>query len=120
MSEHDNQLETLIERTALGDRAAYELLYRLASAKLLGVCLRILRDKADAEEALQESFVKVWRNAGQYSRARARPMAWLAAIARNQSIDRLRQRKPPAQAIDVASEIEDGGPSPEAQSIAAD
>ena len=115
-----DQLEGLIERTALGERAAFDRLYRLSSAKLLGVCLRILRDRADAEEALQESFVKIWRHAGQYSRARAKPMAWLAAIARNQSIDRLRRRKPPAADIDAASEIADGGPSPEAGALAGD
>lgn len=116
----EDRLETLIERCALGDRAAFELLYRHSSAKLFGVCLRILGNRSEAEEALQETYIKIWRNAGQYARTRARPLSWLAAIARNQSIDRLRARRPQADSVDVAAEIAGDEPSPEASALAAD
>jgi RNA polymerase sigma-70 factor (ECF subfamily) len=112
-------IESLLARVALRDRGAFELLYQRTSAKLFGVCLRILSERAEAEEALQEAFVKIWRNAGQYSQARAGAIAWMAAIARNQSIDRLRARRQGAENIDVAAEIGDARPSPEAEAVAA-
>jgi RNA polymerase sigma-70 factor (ECF subfamily) len=112
-------IESLLARVALRDRGAFELLYQRTSAKLFGVCLRILSERAEAEEALQEAFVKIWRNAGQYSQARAGAIAWMAAIARNQSIDRLRARRRGAEDIDVAAEVADGRPTPEAEAVAA-
>lgn len=113
-------LEDLLARTALRDRAAFAELYRRTSAKLLGVCLRILNERADADEALQETYVKVWRNAGQYARTRASAIAWLAAIARNQAIDRLRSRRKPASPIEEVLELGDDRPSPEDASLASD
>jgi RNA polymerase sigma-70 factor (ECF subfamily) len=80
-------LEALIARCALGDRTAFSRLYRATSAKLFGVSLRILQQRAWAEEALQETFLKVWRHAGAYSAARGAPMTWLINIARNQAFD---------------------------------
>ena len=112
-------IESLLARVALGDRGAFELLYQRTSAKLFGVCLRILSERAEAEEALQEAYVKIWRNAAQYSQARAGAISWLAAIARNQSIDRLRARRLGAEDIDAAADIGDSRPSPEAEVVAA-
>lgn len=114
------ELEQLLQQVALRNRAAFKTLYQRTSAKLFGICLRILMDRAAAEEALQETYAKIWRNAEQYSRARASPIAWLAAIARNQSIDMLRARKPRADDIDTATQIADDRPGPEANTIAAD
>ena len=113
-------IESLLARVALRDRGAFALLYQRTSAKLFGVCLRILGERAEAEEALQESYVKVWRNADQYSQARAGAIAWMAAVARNQSIDRLRSRRLAYENIDVATDIGDGRPSPEGEAVAAD
>jgi len=76
-----------------GDRAALQTVYRLTSAKLFGVCLRILGERANAEDVLQEVFVTVWRKAGDFDATRASPMTWLIAIARNRAIDRLRASK---------------------------
>ncbi|TIU76528.1 MAG: RNA polymerase subunit sigma, partial [Mesorhizobium sp.] len=53
-------ISKLIVRTSMKDRAAFDLLYKQTSGKLFGVCLRVLRDRGDAEEALQEVFVKIW------------------------------------------------------------
>jgi RNA polymerase sigma-70 factor (ECF subfamily) len=80
-------LEQLVARCALGDRAAFSALYRATSAKLFGVLLRILKQPAWAEEALQETYLKVWRHASGYSSARGAPMTWLINIARNQAFD---------------------------------
>ncbi len=113
-------LEHLLARSGLGDRAAFKSVYERTSAKLFGVCLRILNDRSEAEEVLQETYVKVWRNAGRYVQAKASPISWLVAIARNQAIDRIRARKPAAGDLDEASEKPDDGPSPEARTVASD
>ncbi|WP_193337991.1 sigma-70 family RNA polymerase sigma factor [Devosia beringensis] len=103
----------LIARCALRDRAAFRVLYERTSAKLFGVTLRILKDRSEAEEALQEVFVKVWQRADRYVAGTTSPISWLVAVARNHSLDILRARRPPSDDIDVALEIPDAGPSPE-------
>ena len=77
-------------RIPAGDRTALQTVYRLTSAKLFGVCLRILGERGEAEDVLQEVYVTVWRKAADFDASRASPMTWLIAIARNRSIDRLR------------------------------
>jgi RNA polymerase sigma factor (sigma-70 family) len=86
-------LESLLEATALGNHAAFRALYDATAPKLLGVVLRITRDRQMAEEVLQETFVKIWRNAERFSPEVGQPMAWLSAIARNRAIDRIRSEK---------------------------
>lgn len=73
-----------------GDRSALQTVYRLTSAKLFGVVLRILDERGEAEDVLQEVYVTVWRKAADFDPNRASPMTWLIAIARNRAIDRLR------------------------------
>jgi RNA polymerase sigma-70 factor (ECF subfamily) len=87
------ELQALLGRVALGDRAAFGVLYRTSSAHLLGVILRIQNDRAQAEDVLQEVFVNVWKSAGSYNAGLAAPMAWLASVARNRAIDSLRRRR---------------------------
>ncbi|MGX9392980.1 sigma-70 family RNA polymerase sigma factor [Nitrobacteraceae bacterium UC4446_H13] len=108
----------LIVRVSLKDRAAFDLLYRATSAKLFGVCLRVLSDRAEAEEALQEVFVKVWTKADRFVVSELSPISWLVAIARNHAIDRIRARGQRTAAIDEASELADERPGPEAQAVA--
>ena len=103
----------LIARCALRDRAAFRSLYERTSAKLFGVTLRILRDRSEAEEAIQEVYVKIWQRADRYVAGNTSPISWLVAVARNHSLDILRARRPAAADIDVALEIPDAGPTPE-------
>ncbi len=100
------------------DRAAFDLLYRQTSAKLFGVCLRVLNDRSEAEEALQEVFVKIWTKADRFAVSDLSPISWLVAIARNHSIDRIRARKLPSTELDAAMEVADERPSPEAMAVA--
>jgi RNA polymerase sigma-70 factor, ECF subfamily len=86
-------LAQMLARVGLGDRAAFAALYKAVSAQLLGVILRIQRDRAQAEDVLQEIFVSIWRAAQGYDAARAQPMTWLTSIARNRAIDSLRRGK---------------------------
>ncbi|MCV0394779.1 MAG: sigma-70 family RNA polymerase sigma factor [Rhizobiaceae bacterium] len=108
----------LIVRTAMKDRAAFDLLYRRTSAKLFGVCLRVLNDHAEAEEALQEVFLKVWTKADRFAASDLSPISWLVAIARNHSIDRLRARRQPTGDVAAATEVADSAPGPEALAVA--
>src|SRR5215468_5316813 len=85
-----SQLAAALIRVAGGDRAALRMVYQDTSAKLFGVCLRILRDRSEAEDVLQEVFVTIWRKATSFDPGRASPITWLVAIARNRAIDRLR------------------------------
>ncbi|BCG86574.1 RNA polymerase sigma factor [Mesorhizobium sp. 113-3-9] len=110
----------LILRTSKQDRAAFDLLYRHTSSKLFGVCLHILGDRADAEEALQEVFLKVWAKADRFAVSEVSPISWLIAIARNQAIDRIRSRRPPSLEIDQARDVADPSPWPEAHILACD
>ena len=113
------EIEDLIARMALGNRRAFRDLYARSSAKLFGVVLRVLEDRGEAEEVLQEVFVKVWNNADRYRANGLSPMTWLIAIARNAAIDRKR-RNHAARPGDVLSEtLPDAAPGPEAQAIRA-
>lgn len=114
-----SDLAEFMARTALGDRAAFGLLYQNTNAKLFGVTLRILKDRSEAEEALQEVYVKVWQRADRFRPDVASPISWLVAIARNHCLDRLRARRPVSDGMDVALEVPDDGPDPEAAAIGA-
>jgi len=108
----------LIVRTSMKDRAAFDLLYRQTSAKLFGVCLRILHDRAEAEEALQEVFVKIWMKADRFAVSDLSPISWLVAVARNHAIDIIRRRRQGHVDIEAAAEIADPTPGPEALAVA--
>ena len=106
----EDERRVLAERlaaVAAGDRAALADVYRRSAAKLFGVCLRILAERGEAEDVLQEVYLTVWQKAGAFDPARASAMTWLIAIARNRAIDRLRRgggtarRTVPAEAAEA-------------------
>ncbi|MEJ8796077.1 sigma-70 family RNA polymerase sigma factor [Trinickia caryophylli] len=86
-------LAALLARIARADERALRALYDLTAAKLFGVALRILVKPEWAEEALQESFVNIWRHAGEYRESLAAPLTWMTAIVRNRALDHLRRQK---------------------------
>ena len=90
-SERSLELSRLLARSGLGDRAAFATLYERSSPHLLGVILRIQRDRAQAEDILQEVYVNVWRAARSFDAAQSQPLTWLTSIARNRAIDSLRR-----------------------------
>ena len=83
----------LLGDVARGNKSAFARLYGLTNRKLLGVALRILRDRALAEDVLQETYVKIWRHAASYDPAIAAPMTWMATIIRHVAIDAVRKRQ---------------------------
>lgn len=113
-----DDIETYIDRIALGDRDAFAALYNATSAKLFGVTLRVLNNRAEADDALQEVYIKVWRAADRYQSNGLSPMTWLITITRNHAIDRLRRRKKGQAGLDEVAELADPSLGPEAQAIA--
>src|ERR1700753_1683970 len=87
------QGSSLLPAVARGDLAAFEALYDRYSSTLYGLLLRILMNPDDAQEVLQETFVKVWTSARMFDAVRGSEAAWLISIARSRGIDRLRSRR---------------------------
>ena len=105
------ELVVLLGAIARGDCGAFSELYRRTSAKLYGICLRLLPSEAEAQEVLQDAYVLVWRKADRFDPAKASAITWLATIARNKAIDRLRRRSVAADGLEAAAEVEDDSPS---------
>jgi RNA polymerase sigma factor (sigma-70 family) len=123
-SERSRELSRLLARAGLGDRAAFARLYELSSAHLFAVILRINRDRAQAEDVLQEVYVSVWRAAQSFDAAQSQPLTWLTSIARNRAIDSLRRKQAEPQTRpaplgddsdeerDVYDDLADSAPGP--------
>lgn len=88
----DAELTALIDRVGLRDEAALRLLYDRASPKLFGLAMRVLRQREWAEDVLQETFLTIWRAAGDYRSSLSPPMAWMGLIVRSRALDLLRRR----------------------------
>lgn len=116
----DDPIATLLTRVAAGDRSAFRELYANTASKLMGVLVRMLGQRAEAEEALQDVFTRVWTRAGRFDAARGSAGGWLVAVARNAAIDRLRARPPVSTGAeeDEAGLVADDRPGAEAGLIA--
>lgn len=88
-----DQLRHLLAQCSLGDRRAFETLYRSVAPCLNGVALRFMGRRDLAEEVLQESFVRIWNNAVRYQPHLSAPLTWMINITRNQAIDQLRKHR---------------------------
>ncbi len=121
-TEARERLKAAMLRLAAGERAALEDVYRATSAKLFGICYRILGDEKEAEDALQDVYLTLWRRADRFDPARASPISWLATFARNRAIDRLRSGKARRSAVpeSEAAPIADASPLAEAMLIDAE
>lgn len=84
----------------------------------MGVLLRMLGERAEAEDALQEVFTRVWLRAGRFDATKGRGMTWLIAVARNLALDRLRTRTESQAEEDAAEAIVDQTPTAERRMIA--
>lgn len=112
MDEREELAQILMEAGA-GSQQAFAELYRRTSSKLFGVCLRMLRDRSDAEEVLQEVYTTVWRRAASFDMGRASAITWLVTLTRNKAIDRLRQHREQLQDLPDSFElVDENQPSP--------
>jgi RNA polymerase sigma-70 factor (ECF subfamily) len=92
MVDVQNSLEALLQRVAKKDRAAFRDLYAATSSRLFAICLGLLRDRARAEEALQESFTRIWERAASYDADKGAALAWMTVLTRRIALNELRRR----------------------------
>lgn len=105
MTEADSQeadagaalLISLLAKVAEGDRAAFEALYQSTCRKLFGIIYRLIGNRERGEELLQDVYIRIWEKAGYYRPTQGAAITWMAAIARNMTIDELRKRSLPVQ-----------------------
>ncbi len=110
--ERSRELSQLLARSGLGDRAAFARLYERTSGHLFAVALRIQRDRALAEDLLQEVYVSVWKAAAGFDAARSQPLTWLTHIARNRAIDSLRRAQAQPRTESLSNDEDDDRPDP--------
>ncbi|WAJ70434.1 sigma-70 family RNA polymerase sigma factor [Catenovulum adriaticum] len=87
--EHEQHLK-LLKATALGDKQAFAELYHATSAQLYAVCFKMLKQKELSEEALQEAYVRIWHNAGEYQLGKGTVLTWMISIVRYRALDLIR------------------------------
>jgi RNA polymerase sigma factor (sigma-70 family) len=107
-------LNQLLTRVGQGDQSAFAELYRLASARVFATIVRMVHDRAEAEDLLQDVFTTAWRRADLFDPARGGAMTWLVTLARNRTIDRLRQHHETPLEEDSELELADDHPTPAA------
>ncbi len=84
----------LLQQMAAGDQRAFQQLYESHAKWIYAISYRILREPQAAEDATQEAFVKLWRNASRFDPARGSGKSWIGIIARNSALDLIRRRQP--------------------------
>lgn len=109
------ELAALLARAGGGDAESFRIFYDRTAAKLFGIVLRILVERGEAEDVLQEVYVTIWRKAAEFDASRASPITWAATIARNRAIDRIRARgSRPSAPLEEAMEVRDTRPGADA------
>ncbi len=106
----DTTDENLVRQAGAGDRRAAAALIRRHSPKLLGLATRMLNDPSEAEDVVQDTFIRVWRAAANYQPGAAKVSTWMCKIAVNLCLDRLRKTRPGD--LDSAPEIQDESATP--------
>ncbi len=102
----------LVVRTGKGDRAAAQALMARHLPKLLALARRMLQDRAEAEDAVQEVFLRLWTHAARWQPGKAKFETWLYRVTMNQCLDRLRKR--PTAEMEAAAHVPDSAPGPDA------
>ncbi|MBA4286195.1 MAG: RNA polymerase subunit sigma-24 [Xanthomonadaceae bacterium] len=88
------QLDDWLTAVAAGDREAFAKLYAATSGRLFAVLLRVLIRRELAEEALQDSYVRIWLKAASFDRERSTALTWMTSVARHRALDLLRAGHP--------------------------
>src|SRR3989442_100340 len=115
----------LLRRMAAGDREAFAVFYDRYAPLVFPLIWRIVRDRADASDVLQEVFWEAWQSAGRYDQARGSPEAWMVMQARSRAIDRVRSTRRRSSMFvapldEDAAAVPGGGPARDAAELAED
>ena len=116
----DDDWAALIKRVAEGDQSALTALYDSTSRLVFGLILRVVGDRATAEEVVLDVYTQVWRQAATYDTKRGAPLAWIMTIARTRAIDRLRSSRHDLQSkepLDAIGEARSASASPEENTV---
>jgi len=108
----------LLSRVASGDHQALKALYGQVSDRAMSIALRVVKDRSEAEDVVQEAFVEVWKRAKQFDASRGGAAAWVITIARNRAIDRVRAKGSSARTIQGAASEPAAPPVPAPLEIA--
>ena len=103
----NQSLLRLLGATAQGDRVAFEELYKHTAGKLYAISLQMLRRRELAEDAVQEAFVRIWHNAGEYQQEKGSVLTWMTTIVRYRALDMLRATKSRRESDEDVEEAED-------------
>jgi len=106
-----DELRQLLAQCSLGNRRAFESLYRNVSGHLFAVALRCMGQRDLAEDVVQEAFVRIWNSASQYDANLSAPMTWMVSITRNKAIDQLRKHREEPLSDEQAQALFDESPS---------
>ena len=98
-------LDRIIDKCKEGDRQAAEKIYQIFSAKMFALCLRFSKDRADAEDTLQDGFIKIFTSIGQYT-GKGSCEGWMKRIMIKTAMEKFR-KNPPLQIVEELPEIED-------------
>lgn len=98
-------LDRIIDKCKQGDRQAAEKIYQIFSAKMFALCLRFSKDRADAEDTLQDGFIKIFTSIGQYA-GKGSFEGWMKRIMINTAMEKFRKNSP-LQIVEELPEIED-------------
>ena len=112
----DPSPDDLLRLVGTGRQDAFGALYDLISPRVFGVALRVVRDRALAEEVAQEALVEVWRKAPRFDPRRGSAMGWITTIAHRRAVDRVRSEQasrdrvartalPPTEVPDIAEDV---------------
>ncbi len=110
---------SLLEAVAAADLGAFQQLYDRHAPVLFALALKILGNRADAEDVLQETFVQVWKTAASFDPARGKPISWLILLTRSRAIDRLRARHTRDRVTETVAQQPANGQSPASQQVIA-
>ena len=102
------RIEELLVATGQGDQRAFADLYEHVAARVMGVALRVVRDRSLAEEVTQEVLVEVWRKADRFDPARGTAMGWVTTLAHRRAVDRVRSEQASRDRDDRVSRRDEG------------
>lgn len=108
-------LDRLVGEMRAGRQHGLETLYDATVGQVFGLALRLMRNPADAEEVVCDTYAQAWASAATFDPSRANARGWLLMICRSRALDRLRQLRadPGRTDIEAIADLADDGPQPE-------